>query len=147
MNVEAMSDKVEKEYKTLIEKKNILETDKHTLNSNIDELDKKKKKEALETCFVAVNKDFGKIFGALLHGAFAKVQPLPNKELSDGLELKVAFGGTCKHSLSELSGTQRSLLTLSFMLGLLLYKPASLEILDEVNAALDLSHTQNIGNF
>ena len=144
MKVEAMSDKVEKEYKTLLEKRMILETDKHTLNSNIDELDKKKK-EALETCYVAVNKDFGKIFSTLLHGAFAKVQPLPNKELSDGLELKVAFGETWKHSLSELSGGQRSLLALSFMLALLLYKPAPLYILDEIDAALDLSHTQNIG--
>ncbi len=140
-----MSDKVEKEYKTLLEKRMILETDKHTLNSNIDELDKKKQ-EALDTCWVAVNKDFGKIFGTLLPGAFAKVQPLPNKPISEGLELKVAFGETWKHSLSELSGGQRSLLALSFMLALLLYKPAPLYILDEIDAALDLSHTQNIGN-
>jgi structural maintenance of chromosome 2 len=28
----------------------------------------------------------------------------------------------------------------------LLYKPAPMYILDEVDAALDLSHTQNIGN-
>jgi len=144
MKVEAMSDKVEKEYKTLLEKRMILETDKHTLNSNIDELDKKKQ-EALDTCWVAVNKDFGKIFSTLLPGAFAKVQPLPNKQISDGLELKVAFNETWKHSLSELSGGQRSLLALSFMLALLLYKPAPLYILDEIDAALDLSHTQNIG--
>lgn len=144
MKVEAMSDKVEKEYKTLLEKRHILETDKNTLNNNMDELDKKKK-EALETCWVEVNKDFGKIFATLLHGAFAKVQPLPNKELSDGLEIKVAFNDTWKHSLSELSGGQRSLLALSFMLALLLYKPAPLYILDEIDAALDLSHTQNIG--
>ena len=144
MKVEAMSDKVEKEYKTLLEKRMILETDKHTLNSNIEELDKKKK-EALDKCWVEVNKDFGKIFSTLLHGASAKVQPLPNKELADGLEIKVAFHGTWKQSLSELSGGQRSLLALSFMLGLLLYKPAPLYVLDEIDAALDLSHTQNIG--
>ncbi|THG03393.1 hypothetical protein TEA_011030 [Camellia sinensis var. sinensis] len=47
-------------------------------------------------------------------------------------------------SLSELSGGQRSLLALSLILALLLFKPAPLYILDEVDAALDLSHTQNI---
>jgi structural maintenance of chromosome 2 len=34
---------------------------------------------------------------------------------------------------------------LSLILALLLFKPAPLYILDEVDAALDLSHTQNIG--
>ena len=45
-----------------------------------------------------------------------------------------------------MSGGQRSLLALSLILSLLLFKPAPMYILDEVDAALDLSHTQNIGN-
>ena len=32
------------------------------------------------------------------------------------------------------------------MLSLLLYKPAPFYILDEIDAALDLSHTENIGS-
>lgn len=39
----------------------------------------------------------------------------------------------------------RSLLALSLILALLLFKPAPMYILDEIDAALDLSHTQNIG--
>ena len=39
----------------------------------------------------------------------------------------------------------RSLVALSLILSMLLFKPAPLYILDEVDAALDLSHTQNIG--
>ena len=62
-----------------------------------------------------------------------------------GLEVRVAFGGVWKESLTELSGGQRSLLALSLILALLLFKPAPIYILDEVDAALDLSHTQNIG--
>ena len=63
----------------------------------------------------------------------------------DGLEVKVGFGGLWKESLSELSGGQRSLIALSLVLAMLLFKPAPMYILDEVDAALDLSHTQNIG--
>ena len=44
-----------------------------------------------------------------------------------------------------MSGGQRSLVALSLILALLRYKPAPLYILDEVDAALDSSHTQNIG--
>lgn len=65
--------------------------------------------------------------------------------MSDGLEVKVAFNSVWKDSLTELSGGQRSLLALSLILALLLFKPAPMYILDEVDAALDLSHTQNIG--
>jgi len=63
----------------------------------------------------------------------------------DGLEVKVAFGKTWKDSLTELSGGQKSLLALSLILSLLLFKPAPMYILDEIDAALDPSHTQNIG--
>ena len=39
----------------------------------------------------------------------------------------------------------RSLAALALILAILQFKPAPLYILDEVDAALDLSHTQNIG--
>lgn len=59
--------------------------------------------------------------------------------------IQVSFGGVWKESLTELSGGQRSLVALSLILAMLLFKPAPIYILDEVDAALDLSHTQNIG--
>merc|ERR1711988_1566727 len=65
---------------------------------------------------------------------------------TEGLEIKVAFNGVWKQSLTELSGGQRSLLALSLVLALLLFKPAPMYILDEIDSALDLSHTQNIGH-
>ena len=38
------------------------------------------------------------------------------------------------------------MIALSLILSLLQFKPAPMYILDEVDSALDLSHTQNIGN-
>jgi len=48
-------------------------------------------------------------------------------------------------SLAELSGGQRSLVALSLILAMLKFKPAPFYILDEIDAALDISHTENIG--
>ncbi|CUG64910.1 structural maintenance of chromosome, putative, partial [Bodo saltans] len=62
-----------------------------------------------------------------------------------GLLVKVSFNGKEKESLTELSGGQRSLLALCLILAILRLKPAPIYILDEVDAALDPSHTQNIG--
>lgn len=80
-----------------------------------------------------------------------------------GLEVKVQLGSVWKQSLTELSGGQRydiqpmtmctllmfssvrSLIALSLIMSLLQFKPAPMYILDEIDAALDLSHTQHIG--
>jgi structural maintenance of chromosome 2 len=89
--------------------------------------------------------DFGAIFGELLPGNTAKLVACEGKDISEGLEVKVCLGSVWKESLTELSGGQRSLIALSLILSLLQFKPAPMYILDEVDAALDLSHTQNIG--
>ncbi len=57
-----------------------------------------------------------------------------------GLEVKVAFGGVWKQSLTELSGGQRSLLALSLILAMLLFKPAPIYILDEVRLVRNCCH-------
>jgi len=147
VNTRAMNmlSKAEEQYEDLMKKKEIVENDKAKIVETIQELDKMKK-EALRKAWDQVNKDFGSIFSSVLPGTSAKLQPPEGQDVLDGLEVKVAFGGVWKETLTELSGGQRSLVALSLILSLLLFKPAPLYILDEVDAALDLSHTQNIGH-
>ncbi|KAJ9600105.1 hypothetical protein L9F63_009616, partial [Diploptera punctata] len=133
------------EYNDVLRKKKIVEADKAKIMGIIKELDEKKK-AALRKAWEQVNKDFGSIFSTLLPGAQARLHPPEGMDVLDGLEVKVGFSGIWKESLGELSGGQRSLVALSLILAMLLFKPAPIYILDEVDAALDLSHTQNIGN-
>lgn len=72
----------------------------------------------------------------------AKLEPPEGGSFLDGLEVRVAFGSVWKQSLSELSGGQRSLLALSLILALLLFKPAPLYILDEVHLDIPLLRNQ-----
>ena len=139
-----MFDKAEAEFKALQEKRRIVLNDRSKIEAVIGELDEKKK-EALKVTWEKVTGDFGSIFSTLLPGTTAKLEPPEGESFLAGLEVRVAFGGVWKESLTELSGGQRSLLALSLILALLLFKPAPIYILDEVDAALDLSHTQNIG--
>lgn len=158
-----MIDNVEKKEVAL---KNMMRTvirDKRKIEETISSLDEYKK-EALHKTWTKVNGDFGQIFAELLPGSFAKLDPPEGKTISDGLEVKVSLGKVWKQSLTELSGGQRhvpyigictynqtltfwnrSLIALSLIMALLQFKPAPMYILDEVDAALDLSHTQNIG--
>uniref|UniRef100_A0A671YH42 Structural maintenance of chromosomes protein n=1 Tax=Sparus aurata TaxID=8175 RepID=A0A671YH42_SPAAU len=139
-----MLNEAEERYNDLMKKKRIVENDKAKILQTIEELDQKKN-EALNLAWQKVNKDFGSIFSTLLPGATAKLAPPQGGGVLEGLEFKVALGNTWKENLSELSGGQRSLVALSLILAMLLFKPAPIYILDEVDAALDLSHTQNIG--
>mmetsp|Transcript_15054 Transcript_15054/g.38513 ORF Transcript_15054/g.38513 Transcript_15054/m.38513 type:complete len:750 (-) Transcript_15054:1461-3710(-) len=146
INNKAMTlfEKAEQDYQDLMTKKQIMESDKMKIHQVIADLDDKKKK-ALKKTWEKVNKDFSSIFSTLLPGADAKLEPPEGLDVLDGLVIKVGFGGKWKDSLSELSGGQRSLIALSLILAMLRFKPAPMYILDEVDAALDLSHTQNIG--
>ncbi|MCJ1313119.1 Structural maintenance of chromosomes protein 2 [Agyrium rufum] len=139
-----MIESIEKKESAL---KNMMRTvikDKKKIEETISSLDEYKK-EALNKTWLAVDSSFGSIFASLLPGSFAKLVPLENQPVTAGLEVKVQLGKIWKSSLTELSGGQRSLIALSLILALLQFKPAPMYILDEVDAALDASHTQNIG--
>ncbi|XP_064477399.1 structural maintenance of chromosomes protein 2-like [Ornithodoros turicata] len=142
--VQNMLLKAEEQYQDLMQKKRIVMNDKAKISDVIKELDEMKN-QVLQEAWKKVNEDFGSIFSTLLPGTSAKLVPPEGMTVLDGLEVKVAFGNVWKESLTELSGGQRSLVALSLILSLLLFKPAPIYILDEVDAALDLSHTQNIG--
>ena len=142
--VMGMIEQAEAEYTDLMRKRSVIENDKAKIEAVIGDLDIRKN-AAVQRTWEKVNRDFGSIFSTLLPGTSAKLDPPEGGTVLDGLEVKVAFGAVWKQSLSELSGGQRSLLALSLILAMLLFKPAPMYILDEVDAALDLSHTQNIG--
>ncbi|KAL9702382.1 hypothetical protein quinque_005900 [Culex quinquefasciatus] len=115
----------EEQYKEVMRRKQVVEDDKKKIQKIITDLDEEKKKQ-LKVAWTEVNENFGSIFSTLLPGTQAQLVP------PDGVNF--------------MKGLERSLVALSLILAMLKYKPAPLYILDEVDAALDLSHTQNIGN-
>ncbi|THH05591.1 hypothetical protein EW145_g4689 [Phellinidium pouzarii] len=140
-----MIDSVEKRESALKKMLATVLKDKEKIEETIEELDRYKR-DALQKTWEKVNGDFGGIFAELLPGNFAKLQPPEGQDLTQGLEVKVQLGSVWKQSLTELSGGQRSLIALSLIMSLLQFKPAPMYILDEIDAALDLSHTQHIGH-
>lgn len=134
----------EEELKSVCDRKGIVENDRKKIKGILKGLDAEKM-ELLRKAWQEVDKNFGSIFSVLLPGAQATLVPTEGMEFYQGLNIKVGFNGVWKESLTELSGGQRSLVALSLILAMLKYKPAPIYILDEVDAALDMSHTQNIG--
>ncbi|KAK4050313.1 Structural maintenance of chromosomes protein 2 [Microbotryomycetes sp. JL201] len=139
-----MIDSVEKKEKDLMTMYRQVLKDKTKIEETVTKLTAYKR-DALQTTWEKVNAEFGNIFAELLPGNFSKLQPPEGMDITEGLEVKVRLGTVWKASLTELSGGQRSLIALSLIMALLHFKPAPMYILDEIDAALDLSHTENIG--
>ncbi|KAH9958739.1 SMCs flexible hinge [Russula dissimulans] len=151
-----MIDTVEKREASLKKMLGTVLKDKEKIEQTIEELDRYKR-DALKTTW---EKGFGGIFAELLPGNFAKLQPPENQDLMDGLEIKVKLGSTLvpltrvssntSHVIPTPNPTRmpqrnRSLIALSLIMALLEFKRAPMYILDEIDAALDLSHMQHIG--
>ncbi|EAN31761.1 RecF/RecN/SMC N terminal domain protein [Theileria parva strain Muguga] len=132
------------EYNDLMRKLSKVQNDRDKIEKTITELDIKKKK-SVDEMFERVNLHFAEIFSLLLSNATCKLVASDGKDISSGIVMKICFNNVWKNSLAELSGGQRSLLALALILSMLKVKPAPIYILDEIDAALDLSHTQNIG--
>lgn len=144
-NIMSTIENVLKKESLLKEMIKTINKDKNKIFNTINKLNGYKKQK-LESTQKKVSNDFGKIFSDLLPGNYAELVPVDSKDITKGLEIKVKLGNTWKESLVELSGGQRSLIALALIMGILIFKPAPIYILDEIDAALDLSHTQNIGH-
>lgn len=144
-NIMNMIENVEKKEAALKTMIKTIEKDKMKIQETISKLNEYKRETLIKT-WEKVTLDFGNIFADLLPNSFAKLVPCKDKDVTQGLEVKVKLGSIWKDSLIELSGGQRSLIALALIMALLQFRPAPMYILDEVDAALDLSHTQNIGH-
>ncbi|XP_059613694.1 structural maintenance of chromosomes protein 2 [Phlebotomus argentipes] len=134
----------EADFKMVVKQRENVEKDKATILKTMKEVDQKKNEQVKKAC-QEVGNNFSNIFSSILPGAEAKLVPVDGNYLK-GLAVNVGFNGLWKEGLAELSGGQRSLVALSLILAMLKFNPAPIYILDEVDAALDLSHTQNIGS-
>ena len=142
--VKFMIEESKKEYAELIAQRNTLLSDREVILKTIG-LVEEKKWRSLDTMVKKVSTGFSNLFGASLPGAECRLVEHRDESKLTGLEVKVSFQGKEKQSLTELSGGQRSLLALCLILAILKFRPAPVYILDEIDAALDPSHTQNIG--
>ena len=144
-DVNELVNQTEADLEKLHTRKQIIEQDKVTIEETIHKLEVKKK-EAIQKAYGITNDHIQSIYSTLLPGAHARIDMVNKANLDEGIELKVKFSSGEDASLNELSGGQRSLLALSFILSMLKLKPAPFYILDEIDAALDTSHTNNIGS-
>ncbi|WP_040281863.1 chromosome segregation protein SMC [Tessaracoccus massiliensis] len=98
----------------------------------------KRVQEVFEAAYRDVEESFDKVFARLFPGGEGKlVLTDPGNWLTTGVDVEARPAGKQVKRLSLLSGGERSLVAVAFLVSLFIARPSPFYILDEVEAALD----------
>ncbi len=103
----------------------------------IDDVDRRVQ-EIFEAAYRDVERTFGEVFQRLFPGGEGKLLLTdPGNWLETGVDVEARPAGKQVKRLSLLSGGERSLVAVTFLVSLFIARPSPFYILDEVEAALD----------
>ncbi|AQP44853.1 chromosome segregation protein SMC [Tessaracoccus flavus] len=103
----------------------------------VDQVDKRVQ-EVFEAAYRDVEKSFHEVFARLFPGGEGRlVLTEPGDWLTTGVDVEARPAGKQIKRLSLLSGGERSLVAVAFLVSLFIARPSPFYILDEVEAALD----------
>ncbi len=131
-------------YSFLVTQKEDLVNGKNVLLNLIKEID-----ETIHSRFFsaykAIDENFNKMCMETINNAEGKLI-LNNPENFDecGVEIFVKFKNKKRQSLSLLSGGEKSMVAIAFIMGIFMFKPSPFTFLDEIEAALDEKNTRKL---
>lgn len=141
------------EFKELNEKYNFLSTQKEDLIKGktilldlITEIDETIHSRFF-TAYKAIDENFNKMCMETINNAEGKLI-LNNPDNFDdcGVEIFVKFKNKKRQALSLLSGGEKSMVAIAFIMGIFMFKPSPFTFLDEIEAALDEKNTKKLIN-
>lgn len=97
------------------------------------------------TAYKAIDENFNKMCMETINNAEGKLI-LNNPDNFDecGVEIFVKFKNKKRQSLSLLSGGEKSMVAIAFIMGIFMFKPSPFTFLDEIEAALDEKNTRKL---
>ncbi len=132
-------------YKELSLRMNELEREKQSIVAFMDEVERKKRSVFMEA-FDKINNNLGKYFTKLTGGGNAELKlDNPEEPFAGGIDMIVQFPGKLPLLASGVSGGERSVSAVAFLLAIQELTPAVFYILDEVDAHLDAFHVAKLG--
>ena len=128
---------LEKRFEFLMGQLKDLRTSKADLLVVVREVDNRVK-EAFEQAFTDISREFAEVFARLFPGGTGSLKLTDSSDmLTTGVEVNARPAGKNVQRLSLLSGGERSLAALAFLIAIFKARPSPFYILDEVEAALD----------
>ena len=137
-------DSVEISLNLLTEKLTTLSSESSAIHERINSYEGAKREAFIES-FNGINEQFKKIFGKLSAGTGELHIENENDPFSGGLTMIAKPRGKPLQRLAAMSGGEKSLTALSFIFAIQRYHPAPFYALDEIDAFLDASNAELVG--
>ncbi|QAA76210.1 MAG: hypothetical protein BIP78_0444 [Candidatus Bipolaricaulis sibiricus] len=131
------------EFQELKDRVATLETEKHEIERFIGEIEVKKKEKFLAT-METVSAELDRLFKILFGGGQAGLALAEPGNIGSGLLVEARPPGKEARLLDSLSGGEKTLVAIAFVLALAAGKPAPFYFLDEVDAALDRANSERL---
>lgn len=138
----AMYEERKKSVDESFDKLNILGSEKNAIISMIDEIDSKKLGTFLAT-FNEVDKNFSKLYNYIFPGSASIELENEKSPFEGGIEIRIQDGKSQKR-LGSLSGGEKTLVLIMLIFAIHMCKPASVHVLDEIDAALDKENSKKL---
>jgi len=139
-------DAVEKEYTSVLDKKELLVKERHDVLLMMNEIETKKKDLFMNT-FEGINDNFKKKFVTLSTKGEATLElEDPETVFEGGLNIKVRLTGKKFMDIRSLSGGEKTMTALAFLFAVQDHEPAPFYVLDEVDAALDKRNAETLAS-
>jgi chromosome segregation protein len=132
-------------YRGMSDKKNLLERERHSIILFIEEI-VTEKKTLFREAFEKVNNNLKETFSDVTGGtARLEIENIED-EFSGGLTLMVQFPGKPARESTALSGGEKTMAAIIFLLALQSLRPSPFYLMDEVDAHLDAQNTEKLSN-
>ncbi|MGC8568564.1 MAG: AAA family ATPase [Nitrososphaeria archaeon] len=133
-------------YKEVSSRRNELERDRDAIVRFIEDIEKQKK-DAFMKAFSAINDGLREIFSQIVDGDAWLELESPENPFSGGVFLIGRFGDKQPRESASLSGGEKAVLSVSFLMAIQKYYPAKFYIFDEIDANLDADRAERLGEF
>ncbi|VFJ14119.1 chromosome segregation SMC family protein [Candidatus Nitrosocosmicus franklandus] len=130
-------------YRGLSDKRNQLEEERNSIISFIEEIAKEKENQFIDA-FRKVDEDIRKTFSDITGGNAWLELENPDNIFSGGILLMVQFPNKPARESTSLSGGEKTMAAIVFLLALQSLKPSPFYLMDEVDAHLDAQNTDRL---
>ena len=101
--------------------------------------------EDFHTTYQNINENFNKMCEETIRNTEGRLNIINPEDFDNcGIEIFVKFKNKKKQPLSLLSGGEKSMVAIAFIMAIFMYKPSPFTFLDEIEAALDEKNTKNL---
>ncbi len=130
-------------YRSMSARKNSLEGERNSIVRFIEEIEKDKRQTFLDA-FDKVDKEIRKIFSKMTGGSAWLELQNEDDIFSSGISYLIQFPSKSKRESTSLSGGEKTLAAIVFVLALQKLKPSPFYLFDEVDAHLDAPNSERL---